>query len=132
ALFLDQSGDGEDQRRPRIARRSPELELGKIKPVINTAQLAVACRTEPAQQISAVVVPACDPGLGSRALGENANRAVVGDVVTLARTCATPSCTGSRVGSLMEKMRRDTPCRSSAATSLRMKVSESLGQDLTI
>src|SRR5438132_755622 len=50
---------------------------------------------------------------------------------TRAATCATAGWTGSPSGSLAEKMRTDTPNRSTAMTSLRINVAESRGQVLT-
>ena len=53
--------------------------------MINTAQFTVACRAEPAQQISAVVVRARDHGLGAPDLGANEVRAVDVDVLSVRR-----------------------------------------------
>src|SRR5438094_9798831 len=52
--------------------------------------------------------------------------------VTFARTRATPSWIGPGFGSFTEKMRMETPRRSRPTISLRMNVSESRGQALTM
>ena len=41
-----------------------ELELGKIKSVINTVHFGVVCRADMSQQVSPVVLRAGDHGLG--------------------------------------------------------------------